>query len=85
MSNKDQLHASLDALGQKIAAARSELDFKKGLNDGHNLTSGELQARYKYLKSALDDEITDEENHGHHVKALEQDVIAWLNNIDLAI
>jgi hypothetical protein len=54
------------------------------LNDGHNLTSGELMARQAFLKDTLDKEISEIEVHDHHVTALEQDALNWINSIDLA-
>ena len=83
MPTKQELHARLDALNAKLTDARSELDFKHSLNDGHHLTSGELVARYLYLKEALDNDIAAAEAHGHRVGALEQDAMTWIESIDL--
>ncbi len=85
MPIKQELHARLDALNAKITDARSELDFKHSLNDGHNLTSGELLARYLYLKEALDGDVAAAEAHGHRVGALEQDTMTWIEGIDLSM
>jgi hypothetical protein len=79
----DDLHARLEAISAKIDAARGQMELKHGLNDGHNLASGELKARYKFLKSALDEHVASLEAHGHHVSALEQDAMAWIKSIDM--
>jgi hypothetical protein len=42
-------------------------------------------ARYKYLKETLDAEIAETEAHDHHVTALEQDTLNWINSVDLAM
>ncbi|MCC1482561.1 3-ketoacyl-ACP reductase [Roseibaca sp. Y0-43] len=85
MPTTDELHAKLEAIGSKIEQARQKLDFKQGLNDGHNLSSGELQARYEYLQGVLQKEVADLETQGKQVSALEQDVFDWLNSIDTRI
>jgi hypothetical protein len=84
MPSMRELHDKLDAISAKIEAAREKMEFKRGLNDGHNLTSGELMARYAFLKDTLDKEIAETEVHDHHVTALEQDAMNWINSIDLA-
>lgn len=83
MPTMKELHARLDVVSAEVEAARKEMEFKRGLNDGHNLTSGELLARHKYLKDKLDEEIAENEAHSHHVSALEQDVRSWINSLDL--
>ncbi|MHA3915363.1 3-ketoacyl-ACP reductase [Halovulum sp. GXIMD14793] len=83
MSDKTDLHTRLDALSEKIESARKTLDFKGKLKDGHHLTTGEMEARYAFLKSEVDGEMADLESHGHHVSALEQDVMTWLAGVDL--
>jgi hypothetical protein len=83
MPTRDELHDKLEAIGAKLESARQQMVFKRGLNDGHNLTSGELAARYAFLKEKLDEEATELEVHDHHVSALEQDTINWINSIDL--
>lgn len=84
MATMEELHGRLDAVGAKVEAARKEMEFKHRLNDGHNLTSGELLARHKFLKDKLDEEIAENEAHDHHVSALEQDVMNWINSLDMS-
>ena len=83
MASLEELHARLDAVSAKLESTRALMEFKRGLNDGHNLTSGELMARYTFLKDALDREVAELEAHDHHVSALEQDAINWINSVDL--
>jgi hypothetical protein len=83
MPTIEELHEKLEAISTKVEHARQQMDFKRGLNDGHNLSSGELLARYKFLKAALVDEVAESEAHGHHVSALEKDALNWINSIDL--
>jgi len=83
MPSISELHDKLNAISAKIEAARQKMDFKQGLNDGHNLTSGELMARYAFLKDTLDKEVAEIEVHDHHVTALEQDALNWINSVDL--
>ncbi len=80
---KNALHARLDSLSEKISKARKQLRDQKAWSDGHRLTSGELEARYKFLKSELDGEIADLEAHGHHVSNLEASVQKWFDSLDL--
>jgi hypothetical protein len=80
---KDYLHARLDKLSEGISKAEKQLRDQKSWSDGHNLTSGELEARYKFLKSELDGEVADMEAHGHQVSILEASFREWLNSLDL--
>ncbi|SHL85283.1 hypothetical protein SAMN05444414_1643 [Roseovarius marisflavi] len=83
MPTLKELHDKLEAISAKVESARQQMDFKRGLNDGHNLSSGELLARYKFLKDKLDEEVTELDAHARHVSALEQDTRNWINSIDL--
>jgi hypothetical protein len=83
MATMKELHDRLKAISEKVEQARQQVDFKRGLNDGHNLTSGELLARYEFLQNTLEAEVADIEVHGHHVSALEEDALNWINSIDL--
>lgn len=85
MPTMEELHERLDAVSARLDSARREIDFERALNDGHNLTSGELLARYRYLKDTLDGQIASLEAHDRHVSALEQDAMAWINSIDLTM
>jgi hypothetical protein len=69
MANKD-LHARLEVLSESITNAQNYLHDQRAWSDGHKLSSGELRARYKFLKSELDGEIGVMEAHDHHVSAL---------------
>jgi len=80
---KNDLQKRLETLGQKIAAAQKHLHDQRAWSDGHKLTSGELDARYRFLKSELDEEITDLEVHGHHVADLEASVRKWFESLNL--
>jgi len=80
---KHKLHARLDALSEKISKAQNQLHKLKAWSDGHRLTSGELEARYRFLKSELNGEINDLEAHGHHVSNLEASVREWFDSLDL--
>lgn len=81
MDDQDQLHARLDALNSRIEAERAHLKEVGEWSDGHHLTSGELLARYRYLKGKVDADIRDMEAHGRHVSGLEASVIAWTKGI----
>jgi len=85
MPTVNELSERLDAINAKVENARQRIDFKRGLNDGHNLTSGELMARYEFLKHTLNDEVTEIGAHDHHVSALEQNALNWINSIDLGM
>ena len=78
------LHNKLDAISAKIEGARKQMEFKRDLNDGQNLASGELMARYAFLSDILDKEVAEIEVHDHHVIVLEQDALNWINSVDLA-
>lgn len=80
---KTELHARLDALSGKISKAQKQLHELKSWGDGHRLSSGELEARYGFLKSELNGEIKDLEAHGHHVSKLEASVREWFDSLDL--
>jgi hypothetical protein len=80
---KNDLHAHLEALSKKIANAQKELHDQSAWSDGHKLKSGELEARYNFLKSELDGEVEDLEVHGHHVSALEASVREWFDSLNL--
>ncbi len=82
MINND-LHARLETLSEKIAAAQNDLHNRNAWSDGHKLKSGELRARYIFLKSELDGEIEDLEAHGHHVSVLEASVREWFDGLKL--
>lgn len=79
----DRLHARLDAVSEKIAEAKRQLDQQGRWNDGHRLDTGELRARHAFLKSELDDEIEDLEAHGERVSNLEVSVRKWLDGLFL--
>ncbi|WP_139837725.1 3-ketoacyl-ACP reductase [Roseovarius litorisediminis] len=80
---ESDLHDRLEALSAKISKARTRLDNLKAWSDGHRLSSGELEARYRYLKSELNGEIKDMETHGHHVSKLEASLREWLDSLEL--
>lgn len=82
MTNPDDLHARLDDLNARILKTREALKGKDSWHDGHHLTSGELRARYEYLKSKVDADIKDLTVHGHHVSQLEKAVMHWLEVLD---
>lgn len=77
------LHARLEVLSAKISAAKKQLHERKAWSDGHRLTSGELEERYRYLKSELNSEIKDLEAQGHHVSKLEASVREWFDSLDI--
>lgn len=80
---KNDLQKRLDTLGEKIATAQKNLHDQRAWSDGHKLTSGELEARYSFLKSELDGEIADLEAHDHHVAGLEASVRKWFESLNL--
>lgn len=82
MARKD-LHDRLEAVSGKIAEAKRELEQHSRWNDGHRLDAGELEARYRYLRSELDEEIEDLEAHGERVSNLEVSVRKWLDRLFL--
>lgn len=80
---KDDLHSRLNAISQKIDAAKGELQKHDRWNDGHRLDTGEMEARYQFLKSELDSEIEDLEAHGRKVSDLEVSLRKWLDGLFL--
>ena len=83
MPTMKELHDRLKAVSEKVEQARQQVDFKRGLSDGHNLTSGEILARYEFLQKTLKAEMADTQVHDHHVSALEEDALNWINSVDL--
>ena len=81
----NELHERLDALSNKISEVQKTLKAEASWNDGHRLTSGELDARYQFLKSQLNSELKDAEAHGHHVSNLEASVREWIDSLELKI
>jgi len=79
----DDLHKRLDALSERITDMEARLKERSSWHDGHRLTSGELDARYRYLKSKLDGEVKAIEAHGHHVSDLEVSVRKWIDVLDM--
>jgi uncharacterized damage-inducible protein DinB len=82
MALQKDLHDRLNQLEQKLSDMKTKLEFKSSFHGAHQLTNGELMARHEFLKRALEEEIADFEQQGHHVSALEQDTINWINGID---
>jgi len=80
---KNDLHARLDVLSEKIASAKKDLQDHNNWSDGHKLTSGELLARHAFLKSELEGEVEALEVHGHHVSDFEASVREWFDSLDL--
>ena len=80
---RDDLHARLDAVSDKIAKAQKDLEAHGRWSDGHRLTAGELDARHRYLKAELDEEIRDLEAHGERVSDLEVSVRKWIDGLFL--
>lgn len=80
---KNDLHTRLDELSEKIAVVQKQLHDQRAWSDGHKLTSGELEARYNFLKSELDGEVADLEAHAHHVSGLEASVRKWFDSLNL--
>lgn len=81
MTQTNDLHARFDTLNSHILKVRKDLKQKGELYDGHDLSSGELLARYKFLKSKVDADVADLEAHGHHVSKLEGSVRQWLEQL----
>lgn len=81
MTNSNELHSRLDALDARILEKQETLKAKNSWHDGHLLTSGELKARYAYLKSKVDADIDDLGVHGHHVTLLEKAVMEWIDGL----
>lgn len=82
MTERQDSHQRLEALRSKITAAREALERKNALTDGHRLSSGELEARYAFLKNQLKADISDMEAHATHVNALEESVLGWLEYVE---
>lgn len=80
---KNDLHNRLDALSEKIATTQKHLHDQSAWSDIHKLTTDELHARYRFLKSELDGEIADLEAHDHHVTGLEVSVRKWFESLNL--
>ncbi|MEL6520854.1 MAG: 3-ketoacyl-ACP reductase [Pseudomonadota bacterium] len=83
MSDKTSLHQRLDDLDVKISKALTHLEEKKLWNFGHHLSSGQLKARYAFLKEQIDHEAHDAEVHGHHVGNLERSVMEWVAGLEI--
>lgn len=80
---RDDLHARLDAVSDQISNAQKSLEDHGHWNDGHRLTAGELDARHRYLKNELDEEVRDLEAHGERVSDLEYSVRKWIDGLFL--
>ena len=77
------LHERLDALGEKLSAAQTQLKQKADLfHDIEHLTARQLQERHDLLQAKIAENIGDLEAHGHHVNKLERSVIAWLEQLN---
>ena len=83
MPKTKNLHNRLDVLSKHLDDACEQLEFKGKLRDGHHLSNGELRARYAFLRSDIGGKMASLEAHGHHVGALEQDVMTWVKGLDL--
>lgn len=80
---KDDLHRRLGILARRIDDARASLKARNRWHEGHDLTAGELEARYSFLQAQLGREISDLEAHGHRVSALEHSVREWIDGLEL--
>jgi HD superfamily phosphodiesterase len=77
------LHERLDALGEKLSVAQTQLKQKADLfHDIEHLTARQLQERHDLLQAKIAESIGDLEAHGHHVNKLERSVIAWLEQLN---
>jgi len=85
MINFIDLHGRLETLSRRLDAARAHADLRAHLHDSHDLTHGELRLRHKYLTDALKAQIAPYHAQEQRITALEQDVLAWMNQIDLAV
>ena len=75
-----ELQQRLDALGQKIGAARARV------KQGHDHPKArQLEERYRVLKRKLDEDTADAEAHGRHVSDLEKSVQGWIESFDTDI
>ncbi len=79
---KDELHDRLDEVERKISEMRGKLKERDSWHDSHHLTTGEMAARYSFLKAQLDDEVAYLELHSHLVTRLEVSLRLWLEGID---
>lgn len=79
---KDLLGERLAEIERKISDTKDKLEARNSWHDGHQLTAGELVARYNFLKTQLDGEVADLELHGHHVSGLEASLRQWLDGLD---
>lgn len=82
MNDANTLNARLDTLAQRIEEARRGLELEEKLHAHDRLTSGELAARYNFLKAQLAEDIADIEAHDHRVSELERAVLGWIEAID---
>lgn len=71
-----ELQQRLDALGQKIGAARTQVKQEHDHQEAR-----QLEERYRVLKQKVDEDVADAEAHGHHVTNLEKSVLGWIASL----
>lgn len=84
MSTTD-LQTRLSTLQDHIDKAEARLKLKGLFSADHHATSAELKQRHALLSGRLRDEITQAEQHGHHVSNLEASVRQWLDSLEIEI
>jgi len=79
----DELKTRLDDLGKKLEQRKQELQQRGIFRKEHQITQEELDARYRKLKTQLDEEVNSLESTHQHVSVLEKAILKWMNAIDL--
>jgi len=81
MAEMDALHARMDRLEGRIAAARDRLALHSILHMDHAATLDELTERYRRLQQQLSRETASLESEGMHVDSFEKTVLEWINGL----
>ncbi len=74
------LHTRLEELGRKIEETSARIKRENHLMRDHHLTGIELKDRYRLLQKRLNEEVANEEAHGHHVESLEKSIREWMRS-----
>ncbi len=79
---KDELSTKLAEIGKRIEQAKQKLEQHGIFTKEHQITQGELDARYRELEAELNAEIPALKKHHEHVSELEIALLNWMNSID---
>ena len=79
---KDELSNKLEDIGNQIEKAKKKLHHHGIFSNEHQVTQGELNARYRELEAELNSEVDSLEKHHKHINELESSLLNWMNSID---